>query len=320
VLDDSVRADRNTLRLDPELSEEISLSMTSKAAAALEHAALQEKVVHANVEFYKHVAGSYDSYETCVSDPRQQEMLERDLAQISSGLSSASDRISCLDCGGGTGNLALKMLSRDWSVTVVDVSQSMLDILKVKAEALGRPVKLVNDSIESFLSHTNQTFDVISFSSVLHHLYSPVDVVSLAAKRVKHHGFFYSNFDPVKPHRPRLTSMFLTCDTVLAKVFYDRRDFFPGLARRLRKLATPMDTVSGRVVASAGDLAEFHANEGLDFSEIAEPLKKEGFEIDVAYSLGGRTRLAQWVNGAIKVSMRFRIMARREAGTGLSSS
>lgn len=273
---------------------------------------LHEEVVRANVDFYKQIAPIYDNYETCVSDPLRQEMLNGDLTRISSSLSPSSRRVSCLDCGGGTGNLALKMARRGWDVTVVDVSQDMLAILRAKAERLACRIELVNDSVETFLAQTDQMFQVVSFSSVLHHLYSPVHVVAMAAKRVAPGGFFYSNFDPVKPRRPHLAAVFLNCDTILAKVAYDRKDFFPGIARRMRKLVVRRDPLANRSVASVGDLAEFHANEGLDFEQIRDALKKEGFNVEVGFYPGGRTRIAQWVNARVEASMRFKIIAQRQ--------
>src|SRR5690242_3843648 len=110
--------------------------MRSQGARTGELLDLHEKVVRANVDFYKQMAPIYDRYETCVSDPLRQEMLESDLRRISLSLSTSSQRVSCLDCGGGTGNLALKMAARGWDVTVVDVSESMLAILRAKAESL----------------------------------------------------------------------------------------------------------------------------------------------------------------------------------------
>src|SRR5256885_8925 len=234
------------------------------SASANATESVRDQVILANQEFYRQIAVKYDHYEYCASDPFFQNVIEQDLEIIKSKLPSRSEPVRCLDCGGGTGNVALKMLRRGWQVTVVDVSADMLKILRAKIARNGQTAVFVNDSIENFLSSTQETFDVISFSSVLHHLYSPLNVVAAAATRVRPGGVFYSIFDPVPPSSKFAAACFGALDTFLAKVIYDRDDFLPGLRRRLLKLRTPRDSTHGRAVISPGDLAEYHARHGID--------------------------------------------------------
>src|ERR1700751_2454222 len=98
-----------------------------KSPAAASADAVRDQVILANQEFYKHIAQKYDDYEACASDEFFQRWIEGDLKVIESKLPKRSDAVRCLDCGGGTGNVALKMLRRGWDVTVVDVSADMLD-------------------------------------------------------------------------------------------------------------------------------------------------------------------------------------------------
>src|SRR5256885_110149 len=223
----------------------------------------REQVILANKEFYRQIASKYDHYEYCASDAFFQNVIEEDLESIHCALAHRKDPIRCLDCGGGTGSLTLKMLRRGWLVTVVDVSSDMLEILKTKVNSARQQAVFINDSVENFFSRTHAEFDVISFSSVLHHLYSPLSVVTRAAHRVSPGGFFYSIFDPVPPSSQFAAACFGALDTALAKMLYDRRDLLPGLKRRWRKLRTAEDPAHGRAVVSAGDLAEYHARKGI---------------------------------------------------------
>src|SRR5690242_16326553 len=134
--------------------------------------AAKNRVIEANVDFYRQIADKYDSYETYLFDPVLQQSLEDDVDRIGSYLISLGRAPSCLECGGGTGNLTLKMCARGWTVTVVDVSAHMLNLLREKAGAKGFSPTLVQSSIEEFLDATHETFDLVAFSSVLHHLYS----------------------------------------------------------------------------------------------------------------------------------------------------
>src|SRR5260370_41715850 len=90
------------------------------------------RVIAANMNFYRQMAGKYDSYESYLFDPVLQQSLEDDLDKSGSYFVSLGRPPSCLECGGGTGNLTLKMCARGWKVTVVDVSKEMLDLLKEK--------------------------------------------------------------------------------------------------------------------------------------------------------------------------------------------
>src|ERR1700730_6621130 len=93
------------------------------------------EVVQANVDFFREFAQKYDKYESPVFDPFFQKMLIGDLDRITTNVEHVVPRPTALDCGGGTGNLSLKLLERGWSVSVVDVSSDMLAVLSQKCQA-----------------------------------------------------------------------------------------------------------------------------------------------------------------------------------------
>ena len=272
---------------------------------------VREQVILANKEFYRHIAGKYDHYEYCASDAFFQKSIEEDLETIQNRLPRRSCPIRCLDCGGGTGNVTLKMLRRGWRVTVVDVSLDMLEILKAKVNSAGETAIFINDSVENFFASRSAKFDIISFSSVLHHLYSPLSVVTRAADCISMGGFFYSIFDPVPPSSQFAATCFDAFDTFLAKILYDRQDLFPGLKRRLRKLRTAQDPTHGRAVVSVGDLAEYHARRGIDDKLIQGELSQLGFRLNCRCYPVGRTPLMRYVNGYLRVLLNFSILAQR---------
>jgi 2-polyprenyl-3-methyl-5-hydroxy-6-metoxy-1,4-benzoquinol methylase len=273
---------------------------------------VKDQVVSANVEFYREIAQKYDHYETCTSDNFFQEMLENDVDEMGRRLENQFEQIRCLDCGGGTGNLTLKLLRRGWAVTVVDVSPDMLEVSRAKINASGYTARFVNDSIEHFLASSTEDFEIIAFSSVLHHLYSPVQVVREVTARIRPGGFFYSNFDPVFPSSRLMATCFCNFDTILAKLLYDRKDLLPGMTRRFRKLALPRDAAHARAIASSGDLAEYHAREGLDDLSIAAALEGQGFDVNRARYAAGRTKMTRWINNRLGASLSFKLVARRK--------
>jgi ubiquinone/menaquinone biosynthesis C-methylase UbiE len=279
-----------------------------------ESGSLREQIISANVEFYKEIARKYDHYEACASEEYFQNMLESDVLKMASRLPAKA--IQCLDCGGGSGNLTLKMLKQGWAVTVVDVSSDMLDVSRTKVASGGYHAEFVNDSIEHFLATSERVFDVITFSSVLHHLYSPQAIVKEIALRVNPGGLFYSNFDPVLPSSRFLANCIYNMDTVFAKLLHDRSDLLPGIGRRLRKLSRAQDSVHSRAIASPGDLAEYHARKGLDDVSIARTLEEQGFVVERETYPAARTKFMLWMNNYLGALLTFKIMAQRKADFG----
>lgn len=273
---------------------------------------LDASVVEANVRFYREIAAKYDQYETCASDPGVQESLDRDLDRISSLINKENKSLDCLDCGGGSGNLTLRMLNKGWSVTVVDVSPDMLALLRTKAASRGYAPRLINQPIADFFAATRDRYDVVAFSSVLHHLYSYLPVVAQAADHLRPDGIFYSNFDPVISRHKFLTSTFEVFDTSLAKIIHDPLDVLPGILRRLRKTFVAPDARHERPVVSPGDLAEYHDRTGVDDVRIIELLKESGFVIrEHTRWTSGRTAVARSINKRLRMMENFKIIAQR---------
>jgi SAM-dependent methyltransferase len=275
----------------------------------------ESKVIAANVDFYRYVADKYDSYETYLFDPTLQQSLENDLDKIGSYFASLGRTPSCLECGGGTGNLTLKMCARGWQVTVVDVSDKMLGLLEEKARAGGYSPTLIHTPIESFLDTTSEVYDLVAFSSVLHHLYSYISVVGQVVSRVRAAGFFYSNYDPVVPRHPFWTHTFASLDIAVGKVLFDPADVLPGIGRRMRKLFSPRDPLFNRAVVSAGDIAEYHVPNGVDDDQIRQLLERSGFAIfEHKRFATGRAPVVRSLNERLRLLESFKIIARRGAG------
>lgn len=271
---------------------------------------ISSDVIAANVEMYRTVARKYDRGWNSVFGQDLDPALQHDLDEIAASFDSTVGLLSCLDCGAGTGAVTLNMLQRGWSVTALDVSPEMLNLLEKKIAEKGLNATLINEPIERFLARPGPTYHLIGFNSVLHHLYQYVEVVDLAVSRLAQGGFLYSNVDPVIPTRPLLTEVFDSFDTILAKIWHERSDLVPGTVRRLRKLIGKTDSAYGRKVATAGDLAEFHARSGVDDLELLRLLKARGLTIvqHSRYPIA-RTPATRSINKLFKFRQDFKIIA-----------
>ena len=274
----------------------------------------EDRVIAANVEFYRQIADKYESYEPYLFDKVLQQRLENDLDKIGSYFDSLGRTPCCLECGGGTGNLTLKMCARGWNVTVVDISEHMLNVLKERALRKGYSPNLVRSSIERFLESTNETSDLIAFSSVLHHLYSYPSVVWNAASQVRPGGVFYSNWDPAIPRNAFWARAFDSIEIAAAKFLLDPRDFLPGIWRRTQKLIRKQDSLFPRPVVWAGDLAEYHAKTGVNDRQIIRLLERNGFvTVEHTRFPVGRTKVGQIVNERLRLNEHFKIIAQRSS-------
>jgi 2-polyprenyl-3-methyl-5-hydroxy-6-metoxy-1,4-benzoquinol methylase len=286
--------------------------MTAKYAQIVKSTSAATEVVQANVDFFRSFAHKYDQYESPVFDPFFQQMLMDDLDRITANFNHPLTRPTALDCGGGTGNISLKLLARGWSVSVVDVSPDMLAILGRKCQARDLNPAIVNQPLETHLAETSDLYDLVCFGSVLHHLHSYLEVVSLAAERVRPGGFFYSNFDPVIPKRPFLADAVTSIDTLAAKIQYDPADVLPGILRRLKKLAMKPSPLHRRSVASLGDIADYHSESGVDDREILNILSQDRFTILEYFRYGrGRTSPIRTLNDFFHFSESWKILAQR---------
>jgi ubiquinone/menaquinone biosynthesis C-methylase UbiE len=274
------------------------------------------EVISANIDFYRSTAKQYDEHEACLNSDVLQRMSRADIEHMHGLLQGCPRPVRCLDCGGGSGNIALKMLDMGWDVTVVDVSSDMLNLLERKARTKGFSPTLINSSIEAFLTSTTDRYDVITFNSVLHHLFSYLGVIDHVADHIRPGGLYYSNFDPVFPNGDGhlLPELLVSLDTLVAKAFHDPSDFLPGLVRRVRKLFLGSNLVHHRPIASSGDLAEYHARSGVDDQKIITLLQERHFSIlEHVRWPAGRTWLVRSMNSHLRLLETFKILARRSA-------
>jgi 2-polyprenyl-3-methyl-5-hydroxy-6-metoxy-1,4-benzoquinol methylase len=110
---------------------------------------------------FNHKAGSFDSPKNIFIANLIRQEVEKQIVDFS------DKRI--LDFGGGTGLVSLPLTTQSKSVTLVDISEKMLEQarLKVEKQAIENVYLLQQDLLTKPL---NQLFDIIVVSRVLHHM------------------------------------------------------------------------------------------------------------------------------------------------------
>jgi len=169
-------------------------------------------------------------------------------------------------------------------VTLVDISPELLEIFRNKCGASGVAPRIVCSEIGSFMLQTSQTFDLIVFSSALHHLENIEAVLTTAFHCLESGGLLYTIFDPTSRSRLQPTTRLLQRLEYFAfKLFCQTGDLPGAVVRRLRRLSSGVsarrksDAALSR--ATAGMLAEFHVEQGIDDQALVGKLRKVGFEV-----------------------------------------
>ena len=156
---------------------------------------LKQQILDQNQRVHQIEAPIYDLIHTEIFNRYEQAQIRNDLKLIDQHLKLSKPHV--LDVGCGTGNLTRRYLARDYTVTALDISEEMIDALtrSVPSEAV---LEAVVSDVDRFFEALppEQTFDLISFSSVLHHLPDYVQTFQNVLRRLKSGGIVYVIHEP----------------------------------------------------------------------------------------------------------------------------
>ena len=151
---------------------------------------LRHRIHEANITVHRFEAEHYELLHPEVFDKQEQRRLGSTLKTADRLI--AGNQRKALDVGAGTGNLTGKLLDMDYTVTAIDISAEMCEILKRKYKEFLTSEKLVvlNVPIED-VSFGNGEFDLITCYSVLHHLPDYANVLQRLSVFLKKGGVMY---------------------------------------------------------------------------------------------------------------------------------
>jgi len=278
------------------------------------------RIVEANRCFYAKIAEIYDREETCVNDETCQRILMDDLVCIINMLKDPTDKLKVLDACGGSGNVALKLLERGINVTVVDISEDLLNILRSKCSELHYSPSVICEEIGAFLQVEREGFDLIVFSSALHHFQDIKSVLSMAYSSLKQDGLVFTIFDPtLQRNNSWIGRKVSRMDYLLFKIQNQPKDIFGAFRRKF--LAGKRRGLKGLLRGSKydneldkdfGALAEFHAVSGIDDIELADFLRGVGYKVlwHERYA-SARFGVFAWLLRALGDKTHFKLLLRK---------
>jgi len=268
---------------------------------------ITDKILKSNADVHKIEATMYDCLHPEIFGSYEQRQTNRDLEMIAARL--PKDRIiHAMDIGCGTGNLTLKYIERGYRVRAVDLSPEMLACLSSKIPLKARSlVNAVPGNAFDALScpETREFYDVISFSSVLHHLPDYMVVLSLALQQLRPGGFLWVC------HEPESSGHFESRATIagaLLKWIDNRyiltRKALVYLLFAIKKLRRPI-----RIDYSWSD---YHAREGISSAAVLKSLESYGASIVFYETYNSRfSTLLAWLDQKLQIlpHQHFRFIA-----------
>jgi 2-polyprenyl-3-methyl-5-hydroxy-6-metoxy-1,4-benzoquinol methylase len=162
-------------------------------------AEISDRILRSNVEVHRLEAESYDKVHSEIFGPYEQRQTNRDIGIIESHLPKGRAHYA-MDVGCGTGNITLKLLNRGYHVRAVDISAEMLEQLRLKVPK-GVSEHIIYEQADAVAaiagSGFNAQLDLISFSSVLHHLPDYLAVLSSALVLLRPGGIIWICHEPL---------------------------------------------------------------------------------------------------------------------------
>ena len=156
----------------------------------------ESDVIEANKKVYNENAKTYDEIViTQDSNKRLRKVIENVLTIFYHNENISEDFLA-LDACGGTGNASFIINDMEYDVELVDLSSAMIDNFKNYCNKKGINIKSYNVEINQYLENSDKKYDLIVFSSALHHLRYPDKVLINAAKCLKPGGIILTIADP----------------------------------------------------------------------------------------------------------------------------
>lgn len=179
------------------------------------HEYSENEILQANIEKYQRddIVKFYEDFE----EPRYSYIeYEIILAVVLRALRQRLGRpVRAVDMCGGAGKAAfvIKSIQPDSDVTLVDLSDKMLNIARQRAARLGLDdLHIIEANAFSFLEQDNE-YDLFVYSSALHHFKDPVELLGLSAGRMNPQGMIVTIADPttlIKSRRYRFFQFLAT--------------------------------------------------------------------------------------------------------------
>lgn len=223
----------------------------------------EEDILQANIEKYdsEHIVNFYKDFE----EPRYAYIEYNVIFKaVTNMLEKRIDRsLQAVDLCGGAGKAAfvLKSCSPDCRVTLVDLSEKMLEIAQERIDRNKiEGIDVVLADAFSFLESEGE-YDLIVFSSAVHHFKEPLNLLQSAAARLSKNGVIITIADPTTITKSRRYQFFR---------------FLAANSQHKKEIIRQMFFGSNKDSNSDFDMAEYQTYTGINDRELAREVRDIG--------------------------------------------
>lgn len=225
-------------------------------------------ILEANINKYNddHVINYYKDIEDTKYTYIEYEIVIKAVMDALSGALGSS--IQAVDMCGGAGKAAfiMKQYQPASEVSLVDLSEKMLEIAheRMIKEGVGE-IKIVQADAFSFLETSGQ-YDLMVFSSAIHHFKDPIRLLTTAEERLSPQGIIIVIAEPTTKVQTRLFK--------LMTFLFAHKEYKQAVVRKwVKHIFSPSDTSADEALV---DIAEYQAYKGFDDQALASQLNSAG--------------------------------------------
>jgi SAM-dependent methyltransferase len=255
----------------------------------------RENIIKENFKLYRLEEDNYIALHPEIYNWFEQKVIHRDIFYITQKINEKM----ALDIGCGMGNITLKLLSLGYKVTALDISTTM--IKKVKSflpVEIAANLNIIETDIDTFLSQPAGTYNLVTMSSVLHHLPNYLETLENLVDIVSVGGFLYITHEPLK-------DVLIKKDPFFRKILW-QMDYLCYLVKRRGSIKS-INGVDWR-------LSDYHLYKGLKHKKVKILLMRKGFKVDSkTYSSAMRLGISNWLdNRLLNSEAQFKIIAEKK--------
>jgi len=255
----------------------------------------RETIIGENIKLYRLESQNYISLHPEIYNWFEQKETQRDLELLKKRVNGNQ----VLDIGCGMGNITLKLLSLGFKVTALDISTTMIKEVKRALPAeIAVNLDIVETDIDTFLSKPAGKYNLVTMSSVLHHLPNYLETLENLVETISVGGFLYITHEPLK-------DVLIKKDSIFRKVLW-QMDYLCYLV----KCKGSIESING----VDWRLSDYHLYKGLKHKKVKSLLIKKGLKVDFkTYSSAMRLGISNWVdNRLLQSETQFKIIAEKK--------
>ena len=262
----------------------------------------EKDVIAANRNVYAENATSYDDIVITHDSYNRLRLL---LFKIVDLFLKNKEKILALDACGGSGNASFILNELGFETHLVDLSPEMIKSFNNRCRLSGIQIKTFIYEINDYFKKNDNSYDLIVFSSALHHLRFPEKVLINAIKNLTPGGLIVTLADPTINIQKLSFKIFSLFDEGFNLLVKNPKILF----NRVRKKIFNSNKISDIQGGLNGWLAEFHAQNGIDDLSLIKKINSSGNYIlwHKRYT-GGYTPFFQFLYRKFKLNTSFSLI------------